>query len=166
MELLMSKDNFNLGDCCGIVHLNVYKKGELISTEEHNLIVNNASKVLARLIGQQGVYADKALTKIRFSDGNYPVSVTKTDLDGTNKYTKSITSVTYDGTGAPYDVQFNFTLDAAEFNGYNIWQFGLFSGEQEMFSMLSRNPEKTHPIEKDVDVTIDGWWKIQFRNSA
>lgn len=150
---------------CGILHLEIFRNGELETVEDHNMIVDDSSAVLARLIGMQGTYADKAVTKIKFSDGNAPVGRTKSDLDGSNKFIKNIDSMTYD-VGSPYDIQFNFTLADTEFNGYNIWQFGLFSGDGKMFSMLSRNPEKAYPIEKGVDVTVSGWWKILFRNSA
>lgn len=149
----------------GILHLDIFKNGILTSSEDHNMIVDDSSAVLARLIGMQGNYTDKAITKIRFSDGNAPVGRTKTDLDGTNKFTKAIDSMTYDA-GSPYDIQFNFSLADTEFNGYNIWQFALMTGDLKMFSMLSRNPEKAYPIEKGVDVTVTGWWKILFRNSA
>lgn len=160
------KDIYNTDKCKGILHLDIFQNGEKIAEEQYNMIVDDSSAILARLIGMQGTYADKAITKISFSDGNAPVGRTKTDLDGSNKYTKDIDSVTYDDVSTPYDVQFNFTLGTTEFNGYNIWQFGLKSGDGKLFSMLSRNPEKAFPIEKGVDVTVSGWWKILFRNSA
>lgn len=149
----------------GTLHLDIIKNGKIISSEEHNLIVDTSCKVLAQLLGGVGVYTDKAVNKIHFGTGNLPVGLAKTVLDGT-VFSKAIDSVTYDGIGAPNDIQFNFTLGAAEFNGNDIWQFGLASTDGVLFSMLSRNPSKSYPIEKDTDVTIAGWWKIQFVNLA
>lgn len=162
----MQIDKFDvLKNVEGILHLDIYKNGSLVVSEDHNMIVNTSCKILAQLLGGVGVYTNKAVNKIKFSTGNFPVGISKTDLDGT-QFTKSIDSVTYDSVGAPNDITFNFTLGSAEFNGNNIWQFGLFSTDGVMFSMLSRNPDKTYPIEKDVDVAVAGWWKIQFRNLA
>jgi hypothetical protein len=168
MKRKKNKSEICLPKITGIFHLDIFKDGEKISEERHNLIVDNSSKVLARLVGGAtlGSFANLAINQIRFSDGNLPVGINKTDLDGTNKFTKSIDSVTYNVDTTPYDIQFNFSLGAAEFNGYGIWQFGLVTGDGVLFSMLSRNPDKTFPIEKDSSVTISGWWKLQFRNSA
>jgi hypothetical protein len=162
----MKTDSFNIGlSVRGILHLDIFKSGHKISEENHNLIVNTSATILAKMLGGQGTYNNVKITKIRVSDGNAIVGVAKTDLDGSNKFTKDIDSVTYDG-GSPGDVQFNFSLNDTEFNGYDIWQFGLFNADGQMFSMLSRNPDKEYPIEKDSDVTVSGWWKIQFTNTG
>ncbi len=161
----MQTDVYNINNVSGILHLDIIKNGEVIATEEHNLIVNTSCRILSQLLGGVGVYTNKAVNKVKFGSGNLPVGIAKTNLDGTT-YLKSIDSVTYDGSGAPDDIIFNFTLADSEFNGHDVWQFGLFNTDGVMFSMLSRNPSKSYPIEKDVDVTISGWWKIQFRNIA
>jgi hypothetical protein len=154
----------------GIVHLDIYRNGVLHSTEEHNTIVDTSSSILARLIGFQGTYSDKAITLLKVSDGDLPTLKTKTDLDGT-KFEKLFSAMDVDGdiyeydVGTPYEIKFNFNLDELEFNGNDIWQFGLFSGDGQMFSMLSRNPSKSYPIEKDTDVLVIGWWKIIFVNA-
>jgi hypothetical protein len=148
----------------GILHLDIFKSGSKISEESHNTITDTSPAILARLIGMQGTYSDKAITTIKISNGDAPAAKTNTDLDGTEDYSNAIVSVDY-SILAPNEVQFNFIFDASEFNGYDVWQFGLFTGDGKMFSMLSRNPSKSYPIEKDADVTIHGWWKIIFANS-
>lgn len=159
----MQTEKFLTHNITGILHLDIYKDGVLIQTEEHNLIVDHACRILAQCIGYRAPIANKVISLIKFSTGNLPVGKTKTALDGT-VYSKAIDSVTYDPSGAPDDIQFNFSLGSGEFNGNNIWQFGLFNADNVMFSMLSRNPTKAYPIEKDSSTTISGWWKIQFRN--
>lgn len=155
--------------CKGVFHIDIIKDNKIIETHEvHNLIVNNSSKILAKAIGGSLIDSTStSVSKIAFGAGDgarLPASVGKTTLDG-ELFTKNISSVTYDATNAPYDVQFNFSLDSGEFNGKNIWQFGLMRDDNTLFSMLSRI-DKNYPIEKDATVTISGWWKIQFRNSA
>lgn len=146
----------------GILHYDIVKNGKVLSTENYNLTVNNSSRVLARLVGMQGTYSNSAITQIGFGTANAAASSTATNLGGT-VYRKAISSVTY-SSGAPYDVQFNFTLEEDEFNGNDIWQFGLFTGDNVLFSMLSRNPSKGNAIEKDDEVVIVGYWKLEFRN--
>lgn len=164
--MISEKDNRN---AVGTFHIDIIKDGKVVKTEEkHNLIVNSSSMLLAKAMG--GALIDsssKSISKIGFGagdDARLPASINKTSLDGT-LFTKAIDSVTYDEDNAPYDVQFNFSLLDSEFNGNNIWQFGLMREDNTLFSMLSR-VDKNFPIEKDNTVTISGWWKIQFRNTA
>ncbi|MBO7043794.1 hypothetical protein J6W34_04575 [bacterium] len=123
---------------------------------------------------------------------NYTSSPDKTELDGDSpafyKYFIKIENnecvpntdggipgvnycdIIYDESNNPNDVIYQFYIGTSECNrtgGNNIWEFGLFSDDSTMFSMLTRlDMGKNYPIVKDETVDISGYWKIQIRNTS
>ncbi len=151
-------------DLVGIFHLDIIKNGELVATEDYNLIVDSATHIMAKLLGGVGNNANIILTKLHYGTENAPAVNPKTALGGT-VFIKDIASVDYDAGATPNEIKFNFGLDITEFNGNDIWQFAIGNTDSELFSMISRNPTKSFPIEKEDDVEIIGWWKFRFTNS-
>lgn len=138
---------------------------------------------------------DNQISKIKCGIDNdstgYPSdmisSIDKTNLDGT-VYEKNI--INSDGSPnrlpdpnhpsliippsleTPNDVTYQFYIGTSEWNRpgggeNNIWEFGLFSQGDIMFSMISRRDMgKEYAIVKDESVDISGYWKIQIRNTS
>lgn len=113
----------------------------------------------------------------------------KTVLDGTTVYYKNIcnddgspiedgdniSEVEYDETNSPNDITFKFYIGKSDFNSgivdnpTEIWEFGLVRSDSNntLFSMLTRLDQgKSLPIEKNEEVEISGYWKIQVRNTS
>ena len=174
----------------------IRKNGKVIETiEKHNLVVNTSCSMIAKLLAGAAVsiYSfDNQISKIKCGIDNdssgYPddmvSSIDKTNLDGT-VYEKNI--ILSDGNpnpegGSPSliipptlenpnDVIYQFYIGTGEWNrpdGDNkIWEFGLFSQDDTMFSMISRRDMgKEYAIVKDESVDISGYWKIQIRNTS
>ena len=58
------------------------------------------------------------------------------------------------------NVRFDFVIGQGDANGLGIREFGLFSADGTMFARRVRSGGK--PIEKDTDLTIEGYWIIRF----
>lgn len=155
------KETFSLDNIKGYLNLKVFRKDECIQEENHNLVVNNAAVVFSRLLALGSTNSNTHIKRIAFGTGNYPSAKTKSTLDG-DVYIKNITSFTHN---SPNEAEYFFRLELHEFNNKNIWQFGLLSGEDSLFSMFSRNPTYVNPIAKDDEVYIIGTWKIEIVNS-
>lgn len=174
----------------------IRKNGKVIETiEKHNLVVNTSCSMIAKLLAGATVslYSfDNQISKIKCGVDNdssgYPddmiSSIDKTNLDGT-VYEKNIIlsdgNPNPEGGGIsliipptlenPNDVIYQFYIGTGEWNrpdGDNkIWEFGLFSQDDTMFSMISRRDMgKEYAIVKDEYVDISGYWKIQIRNTS
>lgn len=80
-------------------------------------------------------------------------------------------NIIYNESNSPNDVTYQFYIGTSECNvvggSNNIWEFGLFTQDDIMFSMLTRlDLGKDYPIVKDETVDISGYWKIQVRNTS
>jgi len=157
----------------GIFKMTVRKSGKVIEVyEDHNLIVDNAKLLLAHLLG--GDTEGKSVTKIGFgTNGATPVP---DNASLTNPFMKPVSNISYPGfiteevnwgpvLGLPqdlvlpwhgYQVRFDWELLTTEDNGHSISEFGLFSGNNTLFSRKSRNS----PIVKQSDISIEGSWII------
>jgi hypothetical protein len=58
------------------------------------------------------------------------------------------------------NVKFNFLFDSFTANGMAIREFGLFTYDHVLFARRVRT--SGNPIEKDRDLTIEGYWIIRF----
>lgn len=80
-------------------------------------------------------------------------------------------NIIYDASNFPNDVTYQFYIGTSECNAVggsnNIWEFGLFTQDDVLFSMITRlDLGKNYPIVKDETVDISGYWKIQVRNTS
>lgn len=135
----------------GSVQINVIdvNTGQILQTEtDKNLVVNLGRENVAKLIGGDPIGA--AVTKIAFGDNDTPPNLEDTAI--TNPFTKAIDSVAYP---APNKVQFSFSLGETEANGLNIYELGLITSENSLFSRKTRAL-----IAKDSSVIITGIWTI------
>ena len=132
----------------GNVHLDVWKNGEIIETDEdHNLIVKAGRNKLARLLG--GDYGGH-ITKVGVGTGSAAAADSDTDL--TNKVLLDIDSTSYDSE----KVTFNFTIGTGQANGLLIRELGLFFADGTIFSRRVRKSI----IGKEDDIKITGYWEI------
>lgn len=139
----------------GYVNLKYHKSGILLFEESHNLIVDMGGIITAnRLVGNGN---SSEISQIIIGDNNVDTTdKTTTSLAG-NTFTKAIDSISASG----QVTTINFSFSTAEFNGYDIWQFGLLTDENQLFSILSRMKLTTPPtISKDVNMDIEGIWTI------
>ncbi|MDR3353938.1 MAG: hypothetical protein LBO21_02725 [Synergistaceae bacterium] len=58
------------------------------------------------------------------------------------------------------NVRFNFLFDSLTANGKAIREFGLMTYDHVLFARRVRSSGK--PIEKDRDLTIEGYWVVRF----
>ena len=141
----------------GVLDYQVFKNGLLLVEEKNNnLILNNADKVVARMLALGSYVSDTLITKIVFGTNNAVSNPATTSLSG-DTYTKDLVGMLYEEVNT---VKYSFVLNVGEFNGKDIWQFALATGEGELFSMFSRNPTYASPIEKTDEVFIIGHWNI------
>lgn len=131
---------------CNVVN----KEGKVIQTiSEPNLVVNVSKKILAALLGGNGL----PVSVIGFGTGTATPTLIDTGLTDVQYY--GITSVSY-----PDSVewtQFNWMLGYDQMVGIDISEFGLFTSAYDMFS------RKTYtPIPKSADMAFEGRWIIKF----
>lgn len=136
----------------GHFHLEIYEKGVLVEVfDEHNLIVNNSKQIQANLLG--GNVTGQSVTQISFgTNGTAPAAG---DTAITSPYTKNIDSVSYPLTN---EVQFNFSLGAAEDNGAAILEFGLLTASGILYARKTRSSA----LNKASDISLTGSWIISY----
>lgn len=136
----------------GTIHIEVRDKAGslLLNTTEKNLVVNGGRNAVAALLG--GSAANKNITQIGFGTGSVMPSPPDAALTGT--VLKNISTVQYPSVGA---VRFNWLLDYADANGLAIREFGLFCADGSLFNRKTRDA-----INKTADISISGYWDIQF----
>ena len=144
------KEQDTLGALRGVVHLEIYKNGKLISKEtDHNLIVTAGREKLARLIG--GGYNGR-ITHVGVGSGSAAAIDTDTGL--TDTVLIPVQSVDYAST----KVRFDFAIGNGDANGLLLREFGLFFADGAMFSRRVRKSV----IGKENDISISGYWEIYF----
>lgn len=137
----------------GDFSLDVYRRGRLVAhIRETNLIVNASKDLLSHLLG--GAVTNKSVTQIGYGSGSTPADVGNTSL-ATGAYIKLLDGVSYPGAGI---VEFAFSLNSGEANGMSIYEFGLFSGDNTLYSRKVRSIA----IAKTAVVSFSGAWRITF----
>jgi len=137
----------------GEVSLVIKRNGKIINEEMHNLILDKAEDITAGLLAGDSSFE---INSVIVGDDNTAITSTATTVLAGHTFTTTDVTKSVSGNVAT----FVFKLSTSEFNGYDIWQFGLSTGSGVLFSAVSRNPSKTYPIEKDSEVSIEGTWKI------
>lgn len=135
----------------GEIKVKVYKDGKLFSTfSEHNIIVNSALFNTVKLIaGDSGA---SYITKLGVGTNGNPPSYTDADLQ--DKYIRGL--VGYVLENDQKSVTFNFVLDTDEANGKTLREIGLFCENEILFSRRVF----PNPIEKTVNIALEGTWTI------
>ncbi len=137
----------------GVFTLTISNKGKVIETfTESNLVVNSGLTLMSHLIAGDVT----PVTKIGF--GTSGQAAVNTDTSLTNPVIKDISSSNYP---QPGHVQFNWTLDESEANGMNIFEFGLFTAGNTLFSRKVRE----QAIVKTADMSLAGSWTVIFERS-
>jgi hypothetical protein len=130
--------------------MKVYRKGILIEEyEDHNIIVNGARSVVARLISGNGT--GKNINRIAFGTSGAAPSPDNTTIIGA--FIKNLSSYSYPVAG---QVLFVWDLSTTEANGKSILEFGLLCADDTLFARKTR----AKPLEKDSDISIEGRWLI------
>ena len=128
------------------------KDGNVVYTAtEHNMIVNGAKTALATLIANADSH--KCVTKFGVGTGTTAAMLTDTQL--LSQYTKGIDKYDLSVAGR---VTFSWSLGAAEANGLDITEFGLFCEDGTLFSHKVRDGA----IRKEDDLSFEGDWTILF----
>jgi hypothetical protein len=151
MEAHMEKFNERV-PLRGVFSMRVYKAGKLIEeVTDHNLIVNIARVQMANLVA--GSTTGRSITKIAFGTSN--VDPDPGDSAITGEWSKTLLGYTFPEPGR---VRFDWQLGLTENNGMAIREFGLLTGDDQLFARKTR----TNPINKESDITIEGSWTIIF----
>ena len=136
----------------GIFALKLYKSGKLIEEMmDENLIVNIAKEQMARLVA--GVTPGRFITSIAFGTSNVEPELTDTVITG--QWSKAISSFSFPEIGR---VRFDWQLGVTENNGMAIREFGLLTGDGNLFARKTR----TNPINKESDILVEGSWTLIF----
>ena len=128
---------------------------------DHNMIVNGAKLVMAKLVSDPAMYSDLFIRNIVFGDGDGTATPDQDSIDG-NSWDKPL-DVDSEGKWYEYPegtadrVQFNWSLDYNEFNGHDIKQFGLLCNDGTLFAKKTRRA-----IYKDDTLSFEGTWTIIF----
>jgi len=135
----------------------IYKiKDEIIYEECQNLVVNQAGIITSNWLSANG--NSSALSQIVIGDDPVNTTDKTTTSLGGYSFPKNIDSISATGNV----VTINFSIATTEFNGYDIWQFGLMTDENQLFSIMSRKKIVIPPptISKTSDIDIVGIWTI------
>lgn len=135
----------------GVLTLRIKRRGVPIEEVRENLVVDASKFMLSRLLG--GTVSNNSVAQIGFGTGNSAALAGNTTLTGA--YLKAIASATFPSNS---QVQFNFTLGTGEANGMGIWEFGLLSGANTLFSRVVRSSV----LNKAADISLSGAWLISF----
>jgi len=137
----------------GKFHLLVYRKGILIEEwSDPNLIVIGARQQLANVLASES--SNIFINRIAFgTNGDVPEY---SDTLITNQFVKSFSGYTFP---SPGEVQFNWLLKETENNGMAISEFGLLTSDGSLFARKTRS----FPINKDLDISLEGHWIISFK---
>ena len=139
----------------GEVNIKTYQKrnGNLYLLEDFNspnTVLNTGRTKMAYLLA--GEDSGNYVSQIGFGSNGTTPTVNDTAL--TDIYEKSIDSYTY---STATSVTFSFFLDIYENNGGYIREYGLITGNDELFARVIKTE-----IYKKNDIYISGTWKITF----
>jgi photosystem II stability/assembly factor-like uncharacterized protein len=118
---------------------------------DSNLITLSGLELITLLLtGEPG---NNKIVKVGVGDGT--AMTHKADTGLTNAYIKDIDYYTFD---APNVINYKISMDTGDGNGLNISEFGLFSGDEQLFSRKIQIPV----IPKDSDIIIEGNWVVSI----
>lgn len=135
----------------GLLTLRIYRRGELLEEEGHNLVVDNYKQIHARMLG--GDVTNRSIVKIGFGISSAAPAPGNTSL--TSAFVKAVDSVSYPASNR---VQFNFSLGTDEANGKAIMEFGLLTGSDLLYARKTRSSA----LNKESDISLTGSWRIDF----
>ena len=138
----------------GRLQLKVFQVGGGVRTliaeyDDDNLIMTSGLELIALLL--TGSAGNNKISKIGAGTGVIPPNKADTGLTGT--YSKALDGYTFTSENT---VCFRFSLDSGDANGMLITEWGLFSGDDVIFS---RKLQST-PIPKASDIIIEGLWSV------
>lgn len=154
----MIKENYNKKIKGELFYQVIDKNGNILEEHNQNMILDNAGKVLARIKRFGKTNPDVFIKNIVFGTNQAESIQTTTALSG-NTLVKELD---HEELIEPNIMKYYFTLEELDFNGNDIWQFALSTGDGELFSMFSRYPTFETPIAKVDDVLVIGWWQLTF----
>jgi hypothetical protein len=140
----------------GTLRLKVYRlvDGEkiLISTyDDSNLItISGLQLITYLLVGHPG---NNRISKVGVGDGTNPTH--KTDIGLTNAFIKPIDTYSYIKNNV---IEYTISMDTGDANGLFISEFGLYSGDEVLFSRRLQSPV----IPKESDIIIEGTWTVSI----
>jgi hypothetical protein len=144
----------------GSLALHIYKDNELIDIiEGSNLIVDEGADLLGN--GLITEVTDDLVQTFGVGTGSGAATVGDTRATFTSIFTKSVATNAYVG-GATQQLTYTFTLEATEYNGNTIKEFGLFSNGPGGSEKLFARRVLTGSIIKANDIRVEGTWIIQF----
>lgn len=138
----------------GSLNVRVYKivdgmKNLIDEFEEDNLItITGLQLITFLLVGHPG---NNKITKVGVGDGTSEPSRPDTGLS--NAYIKTINSYSFPSENS---VKYQFAFNSGDGNGLLVSEFGLFSGDEVLFSRKLRSPA----IPKSAEILIEGNWSI------
>jgi hypothetical protein len=143
----------------GFLTLKVYKNDKLTETiEGNNLIVDEGSDLLGN--GLITEVSDDLVQTFGVGTGSGAAAAGDTRATFTTIFTKSVaTNVYSSGTKL---LTYTFTLEASEYNGNTIKEFGLFSNGPGGSEKLFARRVITGSIVKANDTRVEATWIIQF----
>lgn len=118
----------------------------------HNLFLDSGRQALVYAFG--GKVGEYTVEKVGFGTGTSVSNITMTALEspvelttGSGTYTKNVDGIDYP---SPFVVRVTFTIGSGECNGFNLTEFGLFTGNNVLIARfvnetglnktLSKNP--------------------------
>jgi hypothetical protein len=145
----------------GALHLWVYRvdpDGNKRLLEEYsgdNLIVTSGLKMITFLLAGY-VTPPNTINKIaKVGVGTGTTTPHASDTSLTNQYTKAVDSYRFTADNV---VEFTISMDTGDANGMQISEFGLFSGNDILFSRRLQSPV----IPKAADIIIEGKWTVSI----
>jgi hypothetical protein len=123
--------------------INIYNDSNLITLSGLQLIT-------FLLVGYTG---NNRITKVGVGEGTDPTH--KSDIGLTNGFIKDIDSYSYIKNNV---ISYTISMDTGDANGLFISEFGLFSGDEVLFSRRLQIPV----IPKESDIIIEGEWSVSI----
>jgi hypothetical protein len=143
----------------GHLSLKIYKSDKLINTiEGENLIVGEGSDLLGN--GLITNVANDLVQTFGVGTGTAAPAAGDTRSTFTNIFTKSTATESY--SSGTKRLTYTFTLEAGEYNGNIIKEFGLFSNGPGGSEKLLARRVISGSIDKQNDIRVEGTWVIQF----
>lgn len=129
--------------------------GEILKViKGSNMVLNNGFNKICTQFGSAPAHSGY-ISSVDF--GTNITAPTLADTAITGAFNKAVTTVTYPGTG---QVQFNYSLEAAENNGMAINEFGLKCADGTLFARKAVGTGQT--INKTSSIRLDCEWLLTF----
>jgi hypothetical protein len=155
--MIILKNNMNKPK--GRLNLKIYKNNKLIDIiNGDNLIVDEGSDLLASRLHDN--VSDDLVQLFSVGTGSGTPAAGDTRSTFTNIFTKSIESSIY--SSVTQQLTYTFTLEAYEYNGNTIKEFGLLSNGPVSSEKLFARRVISGSIIKINDTRVEGTWIIQF----